>query len=209
MRRSRKALVAVATTGTLAVGGLGFAAIGMPVTSSAQTTSTATSSSSSSTAPARDPLSTALQKLVANRTLTQAQADAVQQAVRAEVGNRPFPGPGRHGEAPGLDAAAKAIGISTSELRTQLRDGKTIADVAKAQGVDVSRVVAAMVSDARSHLDRAVANGRLTQARADRQKAQLTQRITDLVNNEPRHDGGPGAGPGGPPSSDAQSSTTS
>ena len=41
-----------------------------------------------------------------------------------------------------LDAAAKALGLSTEDLLKKLSDGKTtIADVAKAQNVDVQKVI--------------------------------------------------------------------
>ena len=83
---------------------------------------------------------------------------------------------------------------------TQLRDGKSIADVAKAKNVDVNKVIDAMVSDAQSKIDGAVKDGHLTQDQATKLKSDLKQHITDLVNNAPpsgeRHFGGGGFGPG-------------
>ena len=57
-------------------------------------------------------------------------------------------GPGRGHFGAGLDAAAEAIGIESEELRTALRDGSTIAEVAEANGVDVQTVIDALVADA-------------------------------------------------------------
>ena len=106
-----------------------------------------------------------------------------------------FGGPGlggRHGGA-GLDAAAKAIGVTVDDLRTQLQGGKTIAQVAKAKGVDEQKVIDAMVADAKSHLDQAVKDGHLTQAQADKELAEAKTRIKDLVENGFAK-GGPGMG---------------
>jgi hypothetical protein len=106
-----------------------------------------------------------------------------------------------------LDAAAKALGITSDELMTQLRDDKSIADVAKAKNVDVNTVIDAIVSDAKAKLDDAVKDGHLTQAQADELQTDLKDRVTELVNNtRPKfeHHFGPGGkgpdanGPGGP-----------
>ena len=108
------------------------------------------------------------------------------------------PAPGPEGRGPGgpggciggprgagLDAAATALGMTAEELRAQLDADTTIADVAKAKNVDVQKVIDAMVADAKAHLDQAVTDGRLTQAEADAKKADLTERITTLVNEGP------------------------
>jgi ribosomal protein S13 len=100
-----------------------------------------------------------------------------------------------------LGAAAKALGITTDELMKDLRNGQSMADVAKAKSVDVSKVIDALVSDAQSSIDAAVKDGHLTQAEATKLKADLKTNITDLVNNTPpkgeRHFSGGGFGPGG------------
>ena len=58
-----------------------------------------------------------------------------------------------------LDAAAKAIGIPTSELVQDLKDGKTIAQVAQDKGVDVNKVIDAMVAPARERITKFVNDG--------------------------------------------------
>ncbi|MBI2710904.1 MAG: hypothetical protein HYX34_14620 [Actinobacteria bacterium] len=107
-------------------------------------------------------------------------------------GDRPD-GPG-HGPFGGLSAAAKALGLTDAQLRQQLDAGKTIADVAKAKGISVDTVVKALVADAKTRLAQAVTAGKLTQARADTISADLTTRITDLVNG--KRPAFPGGGPG-------------
>jgi ribosomal protein S20 len=110
-------------------------------------------------------------------------------------------GGGPRGHGPKLDAAAKALGVSTDDLRGQLRDGKTIAQVADDRNVDKQKVIDAMVADATEHIDQAVKDGELTADQANERKSGLKDRITTLVNDGPQKDreGGPG---GPPPSSD-------
>jgi hypothetical protein len=128
-----------------------------------------------------------LQKVV--DAMTAAAHDQIENLVHQPFA-KPFArdghgGPGRAGVAgaSGLDAAAKALGMSTSDLETQLRQGKTIAQVAKSKGVDVNKVIDAMVAAAQSKLDDAVHNGRLTQQQADALATRLKDRITQMVNN--------------------------
>lgn len=98
-----------------------------------------------------------------------------------------------------LDAAAKALGITADQLMTDLRNGQSIADVAKAKSVDVNKVIDAMVSDAQSGIDAAVKDGHLTQDEATNLKKDLKSHITDLVNNtRPKGEGHFGPGGGGP-----------
>jgi ribosomal protein S20 len=111
---------------------------------------------------------------------------------------------GDHG--PKLDAAAKALNVSVDDLRSKLKDGKTLAQVAKDQGADVQKVIDAMVADATAYIDQAVKDGKLTADQATQRKSGLKDRITKLVNDGPPKDRGAGAppdggGPGGPPDS--------
>jgi len=107
-----------------------------------------------------------------------------------------------------LDPVAKALGITTDELQTDLRNGQSIADIAKAKNVDLNTIVDELVKEAQSRFDDAVTKGKLTQDQADRFEARLKERITDLLNHALpqglgdhafRFRGGPGRfGPGGP-----------
>ena len=114
-----------------------------------------------------------LQSLVDDGTLTTSQRDAVVTALEAA---RPDHGGGRHGggrhggghggrhggfRGEMLDTAATAIGITADELKTEIEAGKTIAEVAVENGKTAQDVIDALVATA---------------------SADLTQRITDLVN---------------------------
>lgn len=98
---------------------------------------------------------------------------------------------GRH-----LDTAAEALGLSVDELRAELENGQTIADVAAAQGVDVQTVIDAMVAEAEAHVAEEVESGELSQEEADQKLADLEERITASVNGErpERPDGPPPEG---------------
>jgi len=138
-------------------------------------------------------LSAALKKALENRVddavaagrLTKAQGDELKQ--RIESGDMPLfggPGPGFHHHGPfgGLDAAATYLGLTDAQLRTQLESGRSLADVAKAQGKTVDGLVQAMVGSAKKKLDAAVAAGRLTQSRADSILSELKSHTADFVN---------------------------
>lgn len=92
-------------------------------------------------------------------------------------------GPGGGAQQEDLAIVAGVLGISTSQLETDIANGQTIAAVAKAQNVDVAKVISALVDSENKEIDARVASGQLTQAQAAQDKANVTQRVTDLVNN--------------------------
>jgi hypothetical protein len=93
----------------------------------------------------------------------------------------------------GFDSLAKALGVTTDELRNDLRDGKSIADIAKANNVDLDTVADALVKEATDRLDQAVKDEKLTQEQADKIESGLKQTITDLLNGKmPELPGGMG-----------------
>ena len=137
---------------------------------------------------------------VAAGELTQAQADELKQ--RLAAGELPLlglrgPGGGHHGGPGhhlGLDAAATFLGLTEAELRTELQDGSTLAEVAVEQGKTADALIAAMVAEEEAELAQRVTAGELTQAEADAKKADLQTRIADAVDN-----GFPQRGDGPPP----------
>jgi polyhydroxyalkanoate synthesis regulator phasin len=143
--------------------------------------------------------------------LTEEQGAALKERIRSGAiplifggfGHRGF-GRRHFGHFGKLDAAATYLGLTEAELRERLANGDTLAEVAKAEGKSVDGLVQALVKAARKTIDDAVADGRLTQARANELKADLEERITDLVNGElpargPGFHRGFGRFHGGPP----------
>jgi hypothetical protein len=80
---------------------------------------------------------------------------------------RGAPGGDRVGGPELMDATAKALGLSSEELRTQVQSGKTITEIAAAKKVDLKTVQAAVLAAYKTQLDAAVKAGKLTQAQAD------------------------------------------
>jgi uncharacterized protein YidB (DUF937 family) len=80
--------------------------------------------------------------------------------------------------------AAGVIGISPQDLMTELKDGKSVAEVATAHGVDPQTVIDKLTTDANARIDQAVANGKVTQEKADAAKAKTSERVTKLVNKK-------------------------
>jgi hypothetical protein len=122
-------------------------------------------------------------------TLTEAQADALKARIQAGDIGALFGGRG-HGprgrqdfagvQQAMVDAAASTLGITADELKTQLRSGQTLAQLAQANGTTEQAVVNAALAAAKTKLDEAVAAGTLTQAQADAAYAQLQQRGAQL-----------------------------
>ncbi len=81
-----------------------------------------------------------------------------------------------------IETAAKAIGISTDELVDAVKSGRSIADVADSKGVEVSKVVGALVAEATKRIAEAVDAGRLPAAEGDQLKSRLADRIDTFLH---------------------------
>ena len=149
-------------------------------------------------------------------TITKAQATAMEaRLAKADAPLFALGGGGDHGHGRGgpggrgmsLDAAATYIGVTATELRTQLAAGKTLATIATDNGKTVDGLKAALTTAATKDLDAAVTAGRLTAAQETKILADLPARLDQEINEVDT--GGYGAGgPGGPPPADSSSSTT-
>jgi hypothetical protein len=92
----------------------------------------------------------------------------------------------------GLDGAASYLGLSEDDLRKQLMDGKSLADVAKAQNKDVAGLKAALKDALTKRLDQAVADKKLTADEKAKILADVDARLDDLINGKaPKPPNGP------------------
>ncbi len=156
-----------------------------------------------------------LDQAVKDGKLTQEQADAIK-ARRAKDGSvlggpgvgGPHGGPGgpggpgfgrgiggpglmfKMGPGGALDAAASALGLKREDLVSELRDGKSIADVAKDQGKSLDDVKKAITDGVTKELDQAVTDKRLTGDQRDKILKELDAHLDDLVTRTPPK-GGP------------------
>ena len=79
-------------------------------------------------------------------------------------------------------AAAKYLGMSQTQLLKDLRGGKSLAQVAKANGKSVSGLEQALTASLKTRLDRAVASGRLSKAQEQRMLKKLGAAMAGLAN---------------------------
>lgn len=117
-------------------------------------------------------------------------------------GMHPGMGPGGPGGGPGfgfglgglrlhagaggaLDAAATALGLERDDLVSKLRDGQSIAEIAKAQGKPLDDVKAAVTDAVTKELDARVKDGVLTSDQRDKILTELKEHLDDLVNLKP------------------------
>ena len=170
--------VAASTLGGVAAG----AALFTPVIAGAQDDA----AEAEQAAPERRArISEALQVLVDDGTLTEAQREAVVETLqnalpdrgefRERLGQR---GPRGAGE------IAEILGLEGSEIREALRNGSSIAELAEAQGIDSADIVDAIVARAEERLDTAFENGRIDDTQAAEMLTRAAERAEDLVNGE-------------------------
>ncbi len=157
----------------------------------------------------RDALSAAqdaqLDQAVEDGDLTQKQADAIKEArkdsgrVLGGPGLRGMHGPGEvrklRGGGPGgpgfgkhgfgvrseiFADLAKALGTTDDKLTEQLRDGRSVADVAKANGRSLADVRTAVRAAIKTRLDKAVEDGDLTQKHADAMLDRIAEKVSAI-----------------------------
>jgi lambda repressor-like predicted transcriptional regulator len=143
---------------------------------------------------------------VARGDLTKEQGEELKRQVRSGDGPVILPGfrgpklgigplgpPGKGffpGVFPGFDFVEKAadyLGMDAADVRKALRDGKSLADLAKDKGKSVDGLEQALRAAIRKDADKAVDDGALTKQQADRIFRKLSTRVDELVE----HGGGP------------------
>jgi len=127
-----------------------------------------------------------LAPLVADGTITQAQADVIASTLAADL-------PGRGRGFRGLKAAAEFLELTPEEMRAALSKYDTLADIGAANGSSGDELIVYLLGEVEEHLAEAVADGNLTQEEADAKLADAEEHITELVNSDIPE---PGARPG-------------
>jgi polyhydroxyalkanoate synthesis regulator phasin len=133
-------------------------------------------------------------------------------AVRDRIADRIRDRVREHDQRLTMEAAATVLGMEPEELLDQLKDGKTLAEAAEAQGMAVDEFKTALLAQVQQELDALVAEGKLTEEQAETIYGGIEENIDRIVNAQPvpsgpRFDchcqcgplGGPSGGSGGPP----------
>ena len=102
-------------------------------------------------------------------------------------------GRGFGGQGDPLAAAATFLGTTTAGLRTKMQGGQTLAAIATAAGKTRDALITALVNDAKTAVEKAKTDGKLTADQATQLESGLTDRMTRLVDSTepagrgPRH----------------------
>ena len=81
-----------------------------------------------------------------------------------------------------MELLAETLDMPVDDLRDDLKAGKTVEELAAEQGLAMSDIANALYTAAVERLDAAVAEGKLTQEKADRIEARLAERRDACVN---------------------------
>ena len=126
---------------------------------------------------------TTIDRLVSSGKLTSSQASTLKshltQMVTTFVNQTR---PAGAGEQAALQAAAKAVGVTASQLRSDLVAGQSIASVAQAHNVSTSTVISAVTTVVDSQIASLQTSGKISSGQASQITAQVQQRVTDWVD---------------------------
>jgi hypothetical protein len=82
-----------------------------------------------------------------------------------------------------LAAAATFLGTTTADLRTKMQGGQTLAQIATAAGKTRDALIQALVADAKTKIEQAKTDGKVTADQATQLETGLTDRMTKLVDS--------------------------
>ena len=81
------------------------------------------------------------------------------------------------------EALLKLLGLEAEELKEAQKAGKSLAEIAEAQGVDKQAVIDLLVQEQADRLAEAVTAGKLTQEQADKLSENARERVEEQVTN--------------------------
>jgi hypothetical protein len=82
-----------------------------------------------------------------------------------------------------LDATAKILNMTPDQLRTDLKSGESVAQVAQSKGVATDTVVNDLVKDVDARINKMVTNDVITQDFATKVEAKVPAAVTKAVNH--------------------------
>ncbi len=131
-----------------------------------------------------------INEAVADGSITQEQADQLKERVDSgELGIAEFEhyGKRRHCLAARfvIGATAQVLDVDAQQVLVQLQQGKSLAEIAQAQGMSVDDFKAALSDQVHSELQAKVEQGKITQEQADRMFQRFTSNLDEIVNHHP------------------------
>ncbi|CAG7644547.1 hypothetical protein ACFQI7_09975 [Paenibacillus allorhizosphaerae] len=150
----------------------------------------------------------AIDEQVAAGKLKQEQADKLKSGlsdrIKKSVESKSFGGPENHPGGHGFGFAggnlvketATILGVEESAIQDELKQGKTLAQIAEAKGLALDAYVQKLVDAQTKTIDEQVTAGKIKQEQADKLKSGLVDRTKKFV--ESKGFGGPGQRPEGP-----------
>ena len=136
-----------------------------------------------------------IDQAVADGELTEEAAGEVRAELAEDVAAKVNEGFDRHGEdgirggwlKQRLDEAADRLtallGVTEDQLETELKSGKSLGEIATANGVEPQAVIDLLTTEAEAMIDEALAEDEIDQAEADELRAELLPKIGTFVND--------------------------
>jgi hypothetical protein len=132
-----------------------------------------------------DALQAVLNRLVANGTITKAQEEAILKAFKEAAGHREDGAIVKRILGDLMKLSVDYLGIDREALARQLKDGKSLGEIANATaGKSKEGLITYLVAQVSAQLDKAVADGKITKERADEAKKGLLEHVTKFVDHK-------------------------
>jgi len=99
---------------------------------------------------------------------------------------------GMMGYGPGIrvtQQVASLLGITNADLQAQLNAGKTLAEIASANGISQEQLIQAVMTRQEAHLRLMVQYGYLTQQQANTMTEQMRERLQTMLTSRLNYDG--------------------
>jgi len=132
----------------------------------------------------RDKIKDVLDKLVKNGTITEAQEDAIIKAFKEAAGDHQG-NEAKHILGGLMKLSSDYLGIPEGQLKQQLKDGKSLGEIANATA-DRSRagLIKFLVDQVTAQVEKALADGKITKEQAERIKSHLVEHVTKFVDHK-------------------------
>jgi uncharacterized protein YidB (DUF937 family) len=85
---------------------------------------------------------------------------------------------------PIVDEATEILGLQADKVQQSLKDGKSLLDLAKEQGMSEEDLTSRLLAVRNSKVDEAVKSGKITKEKADTVKAKMQEHISFMIHSK-------------------------